>query len=136
MRTCMLSLFFSLLLFCVPVAGQGDAWKQRTFSAPPEEVFQAARVAIALQHHQPKLLDEKTYSIEFHVNITAWSWGYDMTLHIEPTNSGGSVVTAEISKSGGSAVSWGSGKKEVRKIYDGIEAVLKKRDRVKVDGKS
>ena len=85
--------------------------------------------------HEPKMLDEKTRTIEFHVGTTAWSWGYNMQLHIEPTASGESIVTTQIMKSGGSAVSWGSGKKEVKKIYDGIEAQLKKKVRARVEVK-
>jgi hypothetical protein len=63
--------------------------------------------------------------VTFHVGMTAWSWGYNMLLTVDAIDSThAKVVIAVQSKSGGDAFSWGSGKKEVRKILGGIDAEI------------
>jgi uncharacterized protein (TIGR01244 family) len=64
--------------------------------------------------------------VTFHVGITAWSWGYNMILKVAPGENNTSAVSVEVARSGGKAVSWGSGKKEVQKIFSGIEKELAK----------
>jgi hypothetical protein len=64
------------------------------------------------------------HSVDFHVGTTAWSWGYNMTLTATPIENHEVRVVVGISRSGGKALSWGSGKKEVRKILVGIDAVM------------
>ncbi|HEV3512329.1 MAG TPA: hypothetical protein VGS05_11540 [Candidatus Sulfotelmatobacter sp.] len=101
-------------------------WSTRAFSAPPSEVFAAALKSIAAQHHEVKSQDEANKVITFHVGTTAWSWGYNMVLKVESGENNASNVSVEIARSGGKTFSWGSGKKEVSKIFDGIEKELGK----------
>ena len=101
-------------------------WSKRTFSATTDQVFAAALKAIAAQHHEVKSKDEVNRMVSFHVGITAWSWGYNMILKVAPGENDTSDVSVEIARSGGKAVSWGSGKKEVQKIFNGIEKELTK----------
>jgi hypothetical protein len=49
-----------------------------------------------------------------------------MVLKVAPAEINSSNVSIEIARSGGKAVSWGSGKKEVLKIFAGIEKELAK----------
>jgi hypothetical protein len=73
-----------------------------------------------------KSKDEVNKVVTFHVGITAWSWGYNMVLKVAPGDNNTSNVSIDIDRSGGKAVSWGSGKKEVRKIFEGIDKELAK----------
>lgn len=101
-------------------------WSKKTFAAPPDLVFAAALKSIAVQHHEVKSNDEVNRVVSFHVGTTAWSWGYNMVLKVLPAENNSSNVSIEIARSGGKAVSWGSGKKEVLKIFAGIEKELAK----------
>jgi len=58
---------------------------------------------------------------------TAWSWGYNMRLTVNSIDERHARAIVGISRSGGKAVSWGSGKKEVHKILAGIDAELASR---------
>ncbi|HZC25341.1 MAG TPA: hypothetical protein VE866_18555 [Candidatus Binatia bacterium] len=101
-------------------------WSKRTFSAAPAEVFAAAIKSIAAQHHEVKSKDEANKVVSFHVGTTAWSWGYNMVMKVATGEDNASNVSIEIARSGGKTVSWGSGKKEVLKIFQGIEKELAK----------
>lgn len=101
-------------------------WSKKTFAAPPDVLLAAARKSIAAQHHEVKSQDEANKTITFHVGTTAWSWGYNMVLKVVQAADNSSDVSIEIARSGGKAVSWGSGKKEVLKIFAGIEKELAK----------
>ena len=99
-------------------------WAQRQFNAPADRVYAAALKSIQQQKHEIKKTDETAHSVEFHVGLTAWSWGYNMVLTVTPVDGEHSKVLTGIKKSGGDVFSWGSGKKEVNKIYGGIAAEL------------
>jgi hypothetical protein len=99
-------------------------WAQHQFDAPADKVFAAALKSIEEQKHEIKKKDEAAHTIEFHVGTTAWSWGYNMVLTITPVDAGHTKVVTGIKKSGGDVFSWGSGKKEVGKIYKGMDAAL------------
>jgi hypothetical protein len=71
-----------------------------------------------------KSKDDANHTVDFHVGITAWSWGYNMRLAVTPISQDRCRVIVGVSRSGGNALSWGSGKKEVRKILAGIDAEL------------
>jgi hypothetical protein len=118
---------FTLMCLAVGVCQQAPDWSKRTFSAPPDQVFAAALDSIAVQHHEVKAKDPATGTVTFHVGTTAWSWGYNMILKVASTSDNRSDVTVEIARSGGKAVSWGSGKKEVEKIFNGIQNQLDKK---------
>lgn len=120
-----LTVFF-FLLANVPADEPAPDWSKRTFSAPVDRVFAAAQKSIAAQHHEIKSKDEVNSTVSFHVGVTAWSWGYNMVLKVTPADNNSSNVSVEIERSGGKAVSWGSGKKEVQKIFNGIEKELAK----------
>jgi uncharacterized protein (TIGR01244 family) len=117
---------FLLLVSSVPAQDVAPDWSKKTFSAPTDRVFTAALTSIAAQHHEVKSKDDVNRVVTFHVGITAWSWGYNMILKVAPGENHASDVSVEIARSGGKAVSWGSGKKEVQKIFNGIEKELAK----------
>lgn len=124
---------FLLLASSVPAQEVAPDWSKRTFSAPADRVFTAALTSIAAQHHEVKSKDDVNRLVTFHVGITAWSWGYNMILKVAPGENNTSNVSVEIARSGGNAVSWGSGKKEVQKIFKGIEKELAKAPSVAQD---
>lgn len=106
-------------------AQQPPDWATRTYDAPADKVFAAGLRSVQQQKHEIKTTDMKKMEATFHVGTTAWSWGYNMMLSVDEIDATHSkVVVAVLSKSGGSAVSWGSGKKEVRKILGGIDAEI------------
>jgi hypothetical protein len=118
-------LIFVLGLVCTAAVCQtAPDWSKRTFTAPPDQVFAAALNSISAQHHEIKSKDPASDTVTFHVGTTAWSWGYNMVFKVAPAADNGSDVSIEIARSGGKAVSWGSGKKEVTKIFDGIQKEL------------
>jgi hypothetical protein len=123
-----LTVFLILTVFTSSVHADEPApeWSKKTFSAPPDQVFAAALKSIAAQHHEVKSKDEVNGVITFHVGVTAWSWGYNMILKVASGANNTSNVSVEIARSGGKALSWGSGKKEVEKIFNGIEKELAK----------
>ena len=57
-------------------------WSRKSFSAPADRVFAAALVSVAAQHHEVKSQDNVKRVVNFHVGITAWSWGYNMILQV------------------------------------------------------
>jgi hypothetical protein len=120
---------FSIAIFALAgatlaVSQTAPDWSKKTFAAPPDQVFAAALNSISAQHHEIKSKDPASGTVTFHVGTTAWSWGYNMILKVAPAADNGSDVSVEIARSGGKAVSWGSGKKEVVKIFDGIQSEL------------
>lgn len=117
---------FLILASCVPAEEPAPDWSKRTFSAPADRVFSAALKSIAAQHHEVKSKDEVNRVVRFHVGVSAWSWGYNMILKVATAENNTSNVFIEIARSGGKAFSWGSGKKEVQKIFNGIEKELSK----------
>ena len=115
---------FALTAATLAVCQTAPDWSKRTFTAPPEQVYAAALNSISAQHHEINSKDPASGTVTFHVGMTAWSWGYNMILKVAPAADNGSDVSVEIARSGGKAVSWGSGKKEVVKIFDGIQSEL------------
>lgn len=109
-----------LLNVCNASCAVAQDWTQHQFNASPARVYQAAVKVIGL-HHEIKSKDPENHSIRFHVGTTAWSWGYNMGLSVEAKGDQASVAKVAIEKSGGPALSWGSGKKEVQKIFKWIE---------------
>ena len=121
------SLLSVVAFLCLSVAMLGQEvpdWAKRTYSASIDQVFAAALRSIQEQHHEVQSKDDTNHNVEFHVGTTAWSWGYHMRLTASAVGNGQVQVGVEVSRSGGKAVSWGSGKKEVRKILAGIDAEL------------
>jgi hypothetical protein len=105
-----------------------EAWKKHTVRASPEATFDAALKVIA-QHHEVKGSNKGLHIIRFHVGTTARSWGYNMTASIEPFGRDSAEITMSIERSGGPALSWGSGKKEVGKIFKWIDQELSRSDK-------
>lgn len=101
-------------------------WTSKRFASPPDEVYKSAVKVIAL-HHEIKSKDAEVRVVRFHVGTTAWSWGYNVGLSVESQSNGTSLVTVAIEKSGGPAFSWGSGKKEILKIFGWMEDDLQAR---------
>lgn len=99
-------------------------WAKRTYNAGIDRVYAAALRSIAMQKHEIKVKDDKLHEVDFHVGITAWSWGYNMTLKVMPIDATHSRVVVGVRKSGGKVFSWGRGTKEVGKILGGIDAEL------------
>lgn len=109
------------------VAGLGQEtpeWAKREYDSPVTKVYAAALKSVQLQKHEVQTKNEKIYSVDFHVGMTAWSFGYNMRLVVTPVDEVHSTVTVGVLKSGGKVFSWGSGDKEVRKILAGIDAEL------------
>jgi len=107
------------------VAQQPPDWATREYAVPADKVFAAALRSIQQQKHEMKTVDHDRNQVTFHVGLTAWSWGYNMMLTVNSLDAThAKVVVAVVSKSGGDALSWGSGKKEVRKILGGIDAEI------------
>jgi uncharacterized protein (TIGR01244 family) len=125
---CCMRLLIVFLLIVSSVFAQEAApdWSKKTFPASEDHVFAAALRSIEAQHHELKSKDDVMRVATFHVGVTAWSWGYNMVLKVAPGENNTSNVSVEIARSGGKAVSWGSGKKEVQKIFKGIEKELAK----------
>jgi hypothetical protein len=119
-----------LLLGAVAAVAQQSApaappdWAQREFNAPADKVYAAALQSVKDQLHTIKKEDPAAHTVEFHIGVTAWSWGYNMVLTITPIDDNHVKVLTAIKRSGGEAMSWGSGKKEVKKIYEGMDALL------------
>ncbi len=99
-------------------------WAKWEYAAPADRVFAAALKSIRAQHYEVRSQDEAQHEVDFHVGITALSWGYNMTLTVTPIDEAHSRVLVAVARSGGKAVSWGSGKKQLRTILDGIDAEL------------
>ncbi|MGI9104408.1 MAG: hypothetical protein ACR2IF_18345 [Terriglobales bacterium] len=122
--------FAMLIAATIPVAvaqqqQQPPDWATREYAAPADKVFAAGLRSIQQQKHEMKNVDHERRQATFHVGTTAWSWGYNMMLTVDPIDATHARATvAVVSKSGGDAFSWGSGKKEVRKILGGIDAEL------------
>ena len=113
-----------LLLTSLVLGQQPPEWAKRNYSGSVDQVFAAALLSIQEQHHEVHSKDDANHTVNFHVGITAWSWGYNMRLTATPLDNGQVQIAIGIARSGGKAVSWGSGKKEVRKILAGIDAEL------------
>jgi hypothetical protein len=124
MRRLLLACCAVLLLITIAVAEEPPDWAKREFDAPANQVYAAALRSIQQQKHEVQSKDEKAYTVDFHVGMTAWSWGYNMRLVVTPIDEKRSRVTVGVLRSGGKVFSWGSGKKEVRKIFGGIDAEL------------
>jgi hypothetical protein len=103
-----------------PIDQKERSLHRRIKSLPPPLI----RFPLNIMKSNPKT--PRHNEVTFHVGMTAWSWGYNMVLKVAPTADNGSDVSVETARSGGKAVSWGSGKKEVGKIFDGIQHNLAK----------
>src|ERR1700730_5683674 len=103
---------------------EAPEWAKREYESPAIKVYAAALKSVQLQKHEVQTKNEKVYTVDFHVGVTAWSWGYNMRLVVRPVDEAYSTVTVGVLKSGGQVFSWGSGDKEVRKILAGIGAEL------------
>jgi hypothetical protein len=119
-----LILFTFLLLAWGLGAQEVPDWAKRDYPASADTVFAAALRSIQQQHHEVTAQNDGNRTVDFHVGTTAWSWGYTMRLTVTPIDEGHARVTMKVSRSGGKAVSWGSGKKEVHKILAGVDAEL------------
>lgn len=107
-----------------------DDWHKRIFAATPDEVYQAGLTVIRARH-EFESSDAKDRFIRFKIGTTAWSWGYTMTLILHGAPDGKCEAEMQITKKGGSAVSWGSGSKETKKIWNWIEEEIARRRKEK-----
>jgi hypothetical protein len=113
-----------LLVFLISTAMLADdAWKTKRCTEPADVVFKAADRAAA-KHYKIELSDPERKIVRFKVGTTAWSYGYTVTLSIDPSPNNTSVVTASVEKKGGNVVSWGSGKSEILRVYSEIDNEL------------
>ena len=124
MKSAILFVLYPLLLAAIAFSQEMPDWSQRDFAAPVADVYAAAIKSVQKQHHEIKSTDDAHHSLDFHVGTTAWSWGYNMTLSATAIDDTHSRVVIGIARSGGKAVSWGSGKKEVLKIFTGMDKFL------------
>ena len=113
-----------MLVAAVSFADDTPDWAKREFAGPADQVFAAALRSIQAQKHEVKSKDDASHSVEFHVGTTAWSWGYNMRLTVTAIDASHSKAEVTVGRSGGKTFSWGSGKKEINKIFAGIDAEL------------
>lgn len=111
------------ILLCAAVATESPDWAHRKFAAPADKVYKLAVASIERQQHRIVSQDEHARVVKFHVGGSMMSRGYDMVLTVTPDGQN-SAVTTDIDRTGGKAVSWGSGRKEVEKIYRWIDEQL------------
>jgi hypothetical protein len=114
----------SLSLAPAVIGQEAPDWARRDYPTSADQVFAAALISIQEQHHEVKSKDDVSRTVDFHVGTTAWSWGYNMRLTVTTIDESHARAIVGISRSGGKALSWGSGKKEVRKVLAGIDAEL------------
>jgi hypothetical protein len=91
-------------------------WRTKQFASTADDVYNSAVRVIAL-HHEIESKDPGNRVVRFHIGTTAWSWGYNVGLRVDPQPNGTSLVKVAIEKSGGPVFSWGSGQKEISKIF-------------------
>jgi hypothetical protein len=116
-----------LISLVAPAQETSPDWSHKAFTAPSDRVFAAALKAISAAHYELRNQDEQTKVITFTTGRTAWSWGYHMALKISPAENNTSHVSIEVERLRGpegkvSLVA--SGKKEVEKVFKGIEKEL------------
>jgi hypothetical protein len=110
------SALLALGITTLSLAASAQDWRTRQFASSPDDVYKSAVRVIGL-HHEIESKDPENRVVRFHVGTTAWSWGYNIGLVVEPQPNRTSLARVAIEKSGGPALSWGSGKKEVLKIF-------------------
>lgn len=111
-----------VVMFSSVLLTAGD-WTSKRFTSPPDAVYKSAIKVIAI-HHEIMSKEPESRAVRFHIGTTAWSWGYNVGMSVEPQFDGTSLVKVGIEKSGGPVVSWGSGKKEILKIFRWMEEDL------------
>ena len=111
----------------MPAQESPPEWARKTFSAPPDRVFDAALKSIAAQHYEIAAKNEEKKTVRFIVGKSAFSWGYVMVLSVVPGVGNTSNVSVEVTRlrgPDGRASIVASGKKEVQKVLRGIEKEL------------
>ena len=114
----------SLSLTAAVIGQEAPDWARRDYPASADQVFAAALLSIQEQDYEVTSKDNVVRTVDFHAGITVWSWGYNMRLAVTTIDESHAKAIVGISRSGGKALSWGSGKKEVRRILAGIDAEL------------
>ncbi len=102
-------------------------WAKRTFSAASDRVFDAALVSIATLKYEVQEKSAESKIVRFRVGWSAFSWGYLMVLKVSQRENNASGVSIEVYRMrgpNGKASLVGSGKKEVRKLFQAIEKEL------------
>ena len=118
-------------LFGMPTQDSGQDWATKTFSSPSDRVFGAALKSIAAQRYQVQEKNEENRTVRFTVGRSAFSWGYIMLLKVSPSENNTSKVSVEVARMRGPGANGkvslvASGKKEVQKVFQGIEKELAK----------
>jgi hypothetical protein len=122
-----------LLTVCVLTislsAQDAREWTKRTFSASPDRVFVAALQSIAAQHYEVLDKNDDKKTVRFKVGKCAFSWGYVMMLEVSSTENNVSNVSIDIAGVRGPGPEGkvslvAKGKKEVEKIFQGIDNLL------------
>lgn len=115
----------AVLSVLIPPLSAGGNWREHGFTAPADEVYLAAKKVVN-EHYGLKTTDDKNRTLRFHIGTTAWSWGYNVGLTIEPTGEKTSQALVAIEKTGGPVFSWGSAKKEIKNLWGWIDEDLYK----------
>ncbi|HLM81404.1 MAG TPA: hypothetical protein VK302_12340 [Terriglobales bacterium] len=110
------SALLALSITTLSLVASAQDWRTKQFAAPADDVYKSAVRVIAL-HHEIESKYPENRVVRFHVGTTAWSWGYNVGLRVDPQPNGTSLVKVAIEKSGGPVFSWGSGQKEILKIF-------------------
>ncbi len=109
-------------------------WAKSTFSGASDRVFDAALASIATLKYQVQEKSAENKIVRFRVGRSAFSWGYLMVLKVSQGKNNASGVSIEVYRmrgpgSNGEVSLVASGKKEVQKLFQGIEKELESNSR-------
>jgi hypothetical protein len=111
--SCLLALLF---IASGSAIGDDNSWTKQTFHASPDAVFSAARIAIS-KHHDITDIDLEHRTIYFRVGYSLFEWRYSMIASVESSGGESTVLTIIVDKSKRPSFSWGTGKREIRRIF-------------------
>ncbi len=99
----MRSVTFAALIALLSVTASAQEkpdWSPRIFAAPPTAAYHAAELTVA-RHYKIESREPDLGIINFHVGVTAFSWGYSISLRVEPSGQDHFLVSVEIERAGG-----------------------------------
>src|SRR5215470_6862191 len=95
LRLSSLLLLSTMVCAIAPAQETPPDWARRTFSAPPDRVFDAALKSIPAQHYEIASKNEENKTVRFTVGKSAFSWGYVIDLRVSPGADNTSNVSLE-----------------------------------------
>jgi hypothetical protein len=83
------------IITTLSLAAFAQDWRTKRFASPADDVYKSAVRVIGL-HHEIESKDPENRVVRFHVGTTAWSWGYNIGLAVEPQANGTSLAKVAI----------------------------------------